>query len=132
MAGKEDMTQGIDRVKQLFEVRAPKNPAIIAPFDGKVSFLEDGKMRTMVLESDFQKKTYLLKEGYTCTVKKGEILAKGGVYATHGKSKLQIKEQGQVLEIHKDHIVLGIKEVVKKSLVGLNPTKQKNGDLIIK
>jgi len=70
MAGKDDMTQGIERVKQLFEVRAPKNPAIIAPFDGTVSFLEDGKMRTMLLESEYQKKPYLLKEGYKCTVKK--------------------------------------------------------------
>jgi hypothetical protein len=34
------MTQGIDRIKQLFEVRAPKIAAIIAPFDGKVSFYE--------------------------------------------------------------------------------------------
>jgi hypothetical protein len=29
----EDMAQGIDRIKQLFEVRSPKTPAIIAPFD---------------------------------------------------------------------------------------------------
>lgn len=31
---------GIDRVKQLFEVRAPKNPAIVSPFDGVISFEE--------------------------------------------------------------------------------------------
>jgi DNA-directed RNA polymerase subunit beta' len=29
----QDMTQGIDRIKQLFEVRKPKTPAIVAPFD---------------------------------------------------------------------------------------------------
>jgi len=27
------MTQGIKRIEQLFEVRTPKNPAVIAPFD---------------------------------------------------------------------------------------------------
>ena len=35
-----DMAQGIDRVKQLFEVRSPKNPAIIAPFDGTIAITE--------------------------------------------------------------------------------------------
>lgn len=56
------MAQGIDRVKQLFEVRAPKVPAIVAPYDGTVSFREEGKMRFMSVHSDFQKKTYLYKE----------------------------------------------------------------------
>lgn len=34
----EDMAQGIDRIKQLFEVRKPKTSAIVAPFDGIVRF----------------------------------------------------------------------------------------------
>jgi len=34
------MSQGIDRIKQLFEVRAPKKPAVVAPFDGVVRFTE--------------------------------------------------------------------------------------------
>jgi DNA-directed RNA polymerase subunit beta' len=40
VAGQADMATGIDRIKQLFEVRAPKNPAIVAPFDGKLEFEE--------------------------------------------------------------------------------------------
>jgi hypothetical protein len=35
------MTQGIERIKQLFEIRMPKNPAVITPFDGTVSYHED-------------------------------------------------------------------------------------------
>jgi len=27
------MTQGVKRIEQLFEVRTPKNPAVVAPFD---------------------------------------------------------------------------------------------------
>jgi hypothetical protein len=30
------MTQSIDRIAQLFEVRNPKNPAIVASFDGTI------------------------------------------------------------------------------------------------
>jgi DNA-directed RNA polymerase subunit beta' len=40
VAGQGDMATGIDRIKQLFEVRAPKNPAIVAPFDGRLDFEE--------------------------------------------------------------------------------------------
>jgi DNA-directed RNA polymerase subunit beta' len=40
VAGQGDMATGIDRIKQLFEVRAPKNPAIVAPFDGTIEFEE--------------------------------------------------------------------------------------------
>ena len=64
------MAQGVDRIKQLFEVRAPKNPAIIAPFDGKVSFYETAKMRYIKVVSEYQKKTYLVKAGYKLDVKK--------------------------------------------------------------
>jgi hypothetical protein len=39
-------------------------------------------------------------------VKKGELLVKGAAYAQKSKSKLKTKEQGIVLELHKDHIVL--------------------------
>jgi hypothetical protein len=34
------MSQGIDRIKQLFEMRAPKKPAVVAPFDGTIHFSE--------------------------------------------------------------------------------------------
>jgi hypothetical protein len=34
------MSQGIDRIKQLFEVRPPKKPAVVAPFDGKIMLSE--------------------------------------------------------------------------------------------
>jgi DNA-directed RNA polymerase subunit beta' len=40
VAGQGDMATGIDRIKQLFEVRVPKNPAIVAPFDGILDFEE--------------------------------------------------------------------------------------------
>ena len=54
----------------MFEVREPKNPATIAPFDGKVSFYETNKVRYVKVVSEYQKKTYLLKSGYKVDVKK--------------------------------------------------------------
>jgi hypothetical protein len=64
------MAQGIERVKQLFEVRPPKHPAIIAPFDGRISFYESGKMRYINVTSDYTKKVYPIKTGYSVEVKK--------------------------------------------------------------
>jgi hypothetical protein len=54
----------------LFEVRDPKTPAIIAPFDGKVCFYEANKNNYVKVVSEYQKKTYLLKNGYKVDVKK--------------------------------------------------------------
>lgn len=54
----------------MFEVRDPKTPAIITPFDGKVSFYEANKIRYVKVVSEYQKKTYLLKSGYKVDVKK--------------------------------------------------------------
>jgi DNA-directed RNA polymerase subunit beta' len=80
-SGAGDMTQGVDRIKQLFEVRAPLLPAIVSPFDGVVSFYEHNKLKYIRVLSDFQRKTYLLKPGYVVEVKKGESLTKGASYA---------------------------------------------------
>ena len=57
-------------MKQLFEVRDPKTPGVIAPFDGKVSFYEANKVKYVKVVSEYQKKTYLLKSGYKVDVKR--------------------------------------------------------------
>jgi hypothetical protein len=35
------MAQGIERIKQLFEIRPPKIPALVSPFDGTLTFVEN-------------------------------------------------------------------------------------------
>lgn len=120
-SGSGDMTQGVDRIKQLFEVRSPSLPAIVAPFDGKVSLYEHNKLKYIRVLSDYQKKTYVVKADYEVTVKKGMELLKWEVYAVKGKSKLKIQEEGKILEIKKDHIVLGVQESYSKALHGLSP-----------
>ena len=98
VAGQVDTSQGIERIKQLFEVRKPKNPAVIAPFDWKVSFSEKGAVRYINISSDYKKQNYVMKSWYKATVKKWDVLKKWVEYAAKGKSKLKIKEWGKVLE----------------------------------
>jgi hypothetical protein len=64
------MTQSIDRIAQLFEVRKPKNPAVIAPFDGVLSYTEKGRLKYMTITSEFENKLYSIKDGYDVLVKK--------------------------------------------------------------
>jgi len=128
----EDMVQWLERVNQLFEIRTPKNPAIISPFDGNISIFEEWKMKFMILESDYIKKTYSIKSWYKCELKIGDVIPKGWIYATMDKSKLQSKEWWEVLDIKKDHIVFGIKETVKKNIMWLTPLKTKRWEKILK
>ncbi len=124
VAGKDaDLAQGIERVKQLFEIRIPKNPAIIAPFDGTLHITEKGKMRFLSVISDYQKVPYFTKEEYECMVKVWENLKKWWVYAVKWKSKLKVKEWWEVLEVTKEGIVLGVKQEFKRWLTGLSPLK---------
>ena len=70
------MTQGIKRVEELFEVRNPKKPAVIVPFDGTISIIESAKKLEVEVTSAPQPKTYIIKEGYSLSVNKGETVAK--------------------------------------------------------
>ena len=128
----EDMSQGIERVKQLFEVRKPKTAAIVASFDGIIRFTEKWKMRFMSLESNFEKETYLFKDGFESIVKKWTSLIKWSVYAVKGASKMKVQDDGMVLEVHKDHIVFGTKKLLEYSLIGLNPLGLDEWDEVFK
>ena len=111
-----DMTNGIKRVEELFEVRNPKKPAVIAPFDGTAKYVEWAKKSTIEITSEPVPVTYVIKEGYTIDVKKWEALDKWGNFAVKGRSKLKIKTGGIVLEVHKDHIVLWELHVISKKV----------------
>ncbi|MDR0860986.1 MAG: hypothetical protein LBO09_08745 [Candidatus Peribacteria bacterium] len=84
------------------------------------------------MTSDIQKKIYIIKDGYKSGVKVGQKLSKGGVFASKGQSKLKVNEEGKVLEVDKDSVILGVEEVFTKPLYGLLPKKNKSGETVIK
>lgn len=45
---------------------------------------------------------------------------------------MKVKDDGMVLEVHKDHIVFGTKKLVEYSLIGLNPLGIDEGDEVFK
>ncbi len=127
-----DITQGVKRVEELFEVRRPSNPAVIAPFDGIVAIQERGRYTEIEIQSKPQPKTYFVKEGYTIVVKKWDWLKKGAVYAIKGKSQLKVKEEWEVLEVNKDKIVLWVVKKIKKTVPSGFAVYVKDWDEVLK
>ncbi|PIQ68362.1 MAG: DNA-directed RNA polymerase subunit beta' [Candidatus Taylorbacteria bacterium CG11_big_fil_rev_8_21_14_0_20_46_11] len=91
-----DITQGLPRVEELFEKRAPKSPAVVARVDGVVSDVRDtGKEKTITILPDIADKVKTTKKKseseYVTSynriplvkigdrVKKGDVLTDGAV-----------------------------------------------------
>lgn len=111
----EDVTQwGLARVDELLEVRIPKAKGIVSPFDGTIRIAQDGKLQTIEILAEEEKKHYFIKQDYKIIVKKWEQLTKWSDYAVKWTSKLKIKEDGVVIDLQKDHIVLWVYKSEKK------------------
>ncbi len=77
-----DITQGLPRVEEIFEARAPKGESIISEVDGSVVEVHDegGKMTTIIIEKDGkrkQQKKYAVPSNSTINVAVGDLVAKG-------------------------------------------------------
>jgi len=115
VVGWDNVLNGIDRINQLFEVRPPRKSAAVAPFDGTIYFSEKWADRYVNIESEYMKKTYTVEDGYEIVVKKWDILHSWDDYATKWNSKMKVHEDGTVVEVKKDGIVLWVKETSKQS-----------------
>ena len=79
VASAEDITQGLPRVEELFEVRKPKNLAIISEIDGEVRFDEIKNSRHAVVfnTETSEEKSYLIPFGFRVAVEEGQHIKKG-------------------------------------------------------
>ena len=75
----KDITGGLPRVAELFEVRKPKEQAIISEIDGRVTFGKDlkGKRRVLVTPETGEPKEYLLPKAKHITVHEGDYVKAG-------------------------------------------------------
>ena len=115
----KDITGGLPRVAELFEVRKPKDPAIITKIDGKVSFGKElkGKRRVVVTPEYGDPQEYLVpKIKHTIVhegdyVQAGEPLMEGTVVPNDILSVLGVKELAKFLvnEIQEVYRLQGVK-----------------------
>ena len=78
-----DITGGLPRVEELFEARTPKDAAILAEIDGKVSLRGEGdELRLRLSSLEEYREEYTLPENAQVLVDEGEQVEPGMVLAT--------------------------------------------------
>ncbi|MCP4340031.1 MAG: DNA-directed RNA polymerase subunit beta' [Desulfobulbaceae bacterium] len=115
----KDITGGLPRVAELFEVRKPKDPAIIAKIDGKVSFGKElkGKRRVVVTPEYGEPQEYLVPKAKHIIVHEGdyvqagEPLMEGTIVPNDILAVLGVKELAKFLvnEIQEVYRLQGVK-----------------------
>ena len=115
----KDITGGLPRVAELFEVRKPKDPAIITEVDGRVSFGKElkGKLRCVVTPEFGEPQEYLLpKVKHTIVhegdyVEAGEQLIEGTISPNDILRVLGVKELAKFLvnEVQEVYRLQGVK-----------------------
>ncbi|MDW7774546.1 MAG: DNA-directed RNA polymerase subunit beta' [Desulfobulbaceae bacterium] len=75
----KDITGGLPRVAELFEVRKPKEQAVISEIDGRVTFGKDlkGKRRVIITPEAGEPKEYLVPKAKHITVHEGDYVKAG-------------------------------------------------------
>jgi DNA-directed RNA polymerase subunit beta' len=127
-----DITWGMERLNELLEVRNPARKAVIAPFEGTVRINENGKLFEIEVIGEADKRYYPVKEGYKVTIKPGAVLKKGSSYASKWVSKLKVKEDGQVIAIKDDILILGVVNSLTQKSAPNTFIKVKDGDTVVK
>lgn len=115
----KDITGGLPRVAELFEVRKSKDPAIISQIDGRISFGKElkGKRRVIVTPEYGQPEEYLIpKTKHTIVhegdyVQAGEPLMEGVVLPNDILRVLGVKELAKFLvnEVQEVYRLQGVK-----------------------
>jgi DNA-directed RNA polymerase subunit beta' len=101
----EDITQGLPRVEEIFEARAPKGQAVLADQDGVVTVKTTGGKTIIHITPANQKVTSYELDGRIAGIKSGAKVIPGDVIAADesGKKALKSKVEGTV-KVHKDRI----------------------------
>ena len=157
IAGGGDITMGLPRVEEIFELRNIKNPAVICEFDGTVLEIddknrEDRKITILLNDPTKEKKEtleYPIAYGRTIIVKKSEVVKKGDLltdgsveiknyFAIAGKEKAEdyiLNEIGKVYSmqgasINEKHLEVIIRKMFSRFRIrDEGETKFNKGDI---
>ncbi len=149
-----DITGGLPRVSELFEARRPKNIAVLATFDGVVSFGKPlrNKQRLTITDNIGNKDEFLITKDRAILVRDGEFVHAGekltdGQIASHDILKIlgtkalnefivaevQGVYRGQGVNIADKHIEVILSQMLRQvSIIDPGNTKFVVGDMISK
>lgn len=113
-ASVKDITQGLPRVEELFEVREPKGQATVAEIDGQIYITKPNNKEYLVRiqGADVARDTYEMTNGVQSAIKDGEKVESGEV--------LYINQNGESVKA----TTAGIARVEKSRLVVIHETDQ--------
>ncbi len=130
----EDITTGLPRVEELFEVRTPKGQAFLAEIAGTVKTWEEGDHYVAQLTADEAEKVIVKFGGRVAQVKSNHEVAMGDVVASNedGSEPLTAPIAGKV-RVNKDNlsIVPTKQSVLKYEIPGFKQLLVKNNDKVI-
>ena len=149
-----DITGGLPRVSELFEARRPKNIAVLATFDGVVSFGKPlrNKQRVIITDNQGNKDEFLIIKDRNILVRDGEFVHAGeqltdGQIASHDilkilgskalnefiVSEVQGVYRGQGVSIADKHIEVILSQMLRQvNIIDPGNTKFVIGDMISK
>ncbi len=114
VAGSDDITQGLPRVEELFEVRNPKGEAVISEIDGKVDIWWEGDQRMLkVSRTELKRREIAIPTDYQLIVDSDDRVQEDTVIARNGDEKAVLAgmegqifaENGQVIIRREDTLV---------------------------
>ena len=140
VAGGDDITQGLPRVQELFEVRTPKGKAIISEIKGEVSKIElvqDSRYEVVIKnKSNGDERKYITDSGKRPIVKMGEKVEPGQKITDgqiHPKELVQVSTveavakyilmevqkvyRSQGVDIADKHIEIIVKQMLRKVVI---------------
>lgn len=131
----EDITTGLPRVEELFEVRTPKGQAYLADIAGTISAWEEGDHYVVQIAADNDERVELALEGRKPQFQSGQEVTIGDVLAQNdeGADPL-VAPMGGKAEIVKNKTIVIIptsKSVVRYEIPGFKQLVIKDGDRIL-
>ncbi len=136
VAGASDITQGLPRVEELFEARAPRGAAVIAEIDGRVETWWEGDVRKLrITNPRVVSREVKVPAGYELLVKDGDKVADETPIARKDEDEILAGMEGQVF-VHDDgdQIVVTIRrdetEVWETEIPPAARLRVANGDVV--
>lgn len=133
-ASADDITQGLPRVEELFEVRTPKGQAYLSEIAGTVSVWEEGDQYIVQIASDDAEATKLTIGDRKVQVADSQEVAAGDVLAANedGSSPLTTPVSGKVT-VQKKHVIIrpAHKASVRYEIPGFKQLTIKDGDKVV-
>ncbi len=130
----EDITTGLPRVEELFEVRTPKGQAYLADISGSTNVWEEGDHYVVQITAKDKEKLELPLDGRVAKIKSGTDVAIGDVIAdaADGKRPLVTPMAGKAEVAGNNVIITPAKQsVVRYEIPGFKQLSVKDGDEVI-